>query len=494
MLNPDDPWLGQTLDGRYRLLRRLGAGGMGVVYEAAHLALGEVELGDRLAVKVLRSTALSVPGALERLEREAQAASAIGDPHIVDVRDFGHLHGGQAYVVMELLEGRALWDELREGAFPWARAARLARHVAHGLASAHDAGIVHRDLKPENVVLVERKGERDYPKILDFGIAKLRGAGAKLTRAGEVIGTPQYMSPEQCLGLAVDPRADVYALGVLLYEMLTGEVPFDGDDLRAICLSHIQGEVPPLSAHGVEVPPALDAIVRCCLEKDADARFGSMREVAAALGEVLGEADEPSGPRPAVRLSSFPAPAQPAPLARRPRALPFALLGAGAALACAAVVAALVVISSPGESAAAQPSVPQPAVVRAPAVSESEPSPEPRPEPPAREEEETIALIAQPPAIVEHDGAPIGRTPLEVPRPADGVQAYTIRQPGYRSRDIALSARSRDEVVVRLERAPAPRRVEPAAPVEPEPVAPAAPRAAPTAQRAESGPFMNPWD
>jgi len=504
-----DPWLGQTLDGRYRLTRQLGEGGMGVVYEAEHLALGEVVLGHRLAVKILRSTALSVPGALERLEREAQAASAIGDPHIVDVRDFGRLHGGQAYVVMELLEGRALWDEVQEGRFPWRRAARVARHVALGLHAAHEAGIVHRDLKPENIVLVRRGGDPDFAKILDFGIAKLHGSAAKLTRAGEVVGTPQYMAPEQCLGLAVDRRADIYALGILLYEMLTGEVPFDGDDLRAICLGHIQGTIAPPSSLGVEVPEGLEAVVMGCLAKAPESRVQSMDEVADALGALLGDAPGRT-PRSITPISLAPAPATSSapPRAAKPRSL--WLVGAAVGLgiaACAAGVAVALTLTRPVESASAQPSP----AVEIPSTSPSRTGPRREPDAPAESPPApaTSRLVSEPPAQVYDGDALLGETPLALPRPEEGAHSFTLRRPGWADREVALSPRSRDEVVVLLERESPPsaraRRTR-AAPTPSEtrasePRASETPASEPRAASAntvaaapESSPFMNPWN
>ncbi|MEQ8457411.1 MAG: protein kinase [Sandaracinaceae bacterium] len=487
-----DPWLGQTLDGRYRLTRQLGEGGMGVVYEAEHLALGEVVLGHRLAVKILRSTALSLPGALERLEREAQAASAIGDPHIIDVRDFGRLHGGQAYVVMELLEGRALWDEVREGRLPWRRAAQVARHVALGLHAAHEAGIVHRDLKPENIVLVRRGGDPDFAKILDFGIAKLHGSAAKLTRAGEVVGTPQYMAPEQCLGLSVDRRADIYALGILLYEMLTGEVPFDGDDLRAICLGHIEGAVAPPSSLGVEVPEALEAMVMGCLAKAPEARVQSMDEVADALGALLGDAPSRT-PRSITPISLAPAPSS-APPPAKPRSpwLVGAAVGLGV-LACAAGVATALTLARPVESASAQPSP----VVAPVESSFTLPSPAPDPvraeSPPAPA---TSRLVAEPPAQVYDGDALLGETPLTLPRPEEGARSFTLRRPGWADREIALSPRSRDEVVVLLERERPPNpRARPTRAAPSETPASETPASETTVAAApESSPFMNPWE
>ncbi|MCZ7679107.1 MAG: serine/threonine protein kinase [Sandaracinaceae bacterium] len=198
-----DELLGVLIDGRYEVLERVGAGAMGIVYRARH-----VHLEGFVAIKVVRAALSQLSGAVERFRREAQAASAIGDPRIAVVRDFGRLPDGRAYLVMEHVDGSGLDVHLAAGPFPWERAVSVARQLALGLASAHAAGIVHRDLKPENVLLVPR-GDDDRVKIVDFGVAKLERAAAKITAAGQLVGTPQYMSPEQCAGADVDHRTDV---------------------------------------------------------------------------------------------------------------------------------------------------------------------------------------------------------------------------------------------------------------------------------------------
>lgn len=279
-----DPMLGRVLDGRYRLLRPLATGGMGLVYEAVH----EV-LGNRLAIKLLRPDIAGDEESLARLEREAQAATSIGNDHIVDVRDFGRLSDGSSYVVMELIEGIDLLTELRAAPLRWPRACRIALQICEALGAAHERGIVHRDLKAENVLLTVRRGQADFVKIVDFGIAKVTSGAKPLTLAGRVMGTPEYMAPEQCAGRPVDARADIYASGVLLYEMTTGTLPFyDPDIVKLVRKQMYEAPVPPSQVRpSAELPPAFEAVVLRCLAKEPEERFASMAELADALARVL---------------------------------------------------------------------------------------------------------------------------------------------------------------------------------------------------------------
>ena len=271
--------------GPYRITRKIGEGGMGTVYAAQH-----VLLGHQAAVKVLRQAFSRDEALLQRFFNEARAAALAKHPGIIAVLDFGKTPNGSAYIVMEYLEGEPLSRRLRRGRLPEADAARLARQVASALEVAHARQIVHRDLKPDNVFLVPDPevvgGER--AKVLDFGIAKLAGddgPSALKTSTGQVMGTPMYMAPEQARGLAqIDHRADVYALGVLLYEMVTGRPPFVGEGAGDVIAKHIyiapqdpRERVPALSA-------ALTQVILRCLEKEPAARYPSMAALSAALG------------------------------------------------------------------------------------------------------------------------------------------------------------------------------------------------------------------
>jgi serine/threonine-protein kinase len=253
---------------------------MGVVYGARHAAVGKL-----VAIKALRQHLASDAEAIQRFNAEATAATSIGNQHIVETFDFGRLPDGTAYMVMEYLEGRSLAD-LIEGFAPLKleRITNIGVQIAEALNAAHLAGIVHRDLKPDNVFLCEREGDPDFVKILDFGIAKFGVSQARLTQAGAVFGTPAYMSPEQALGKATDGRTDIYALGVMLYEMACGHVPFQGENAIAVLTLHANETPVPLAERRPDVSPELDAIVHKCLQKEPEPRVGHAGARRAARG------------------------------------------------------------------------------------------------------------------------------------------------------------------------------------------------------------------
>ncbi len=279
-----------TIVGAWRIEARIGEGGMGTVYSARHTVMGR-----RGAVKVLRSEMTRQPEVVQRFFNEARAAGAIASAGIVDVFDMGQTADGTAYLVMELLEGEALSARLRrDGPMAAETATRVARQIASALGAAHERGIVHRDLKPDNIFLVPDQetttGER--VKLLDFGIAKLHGelaADAPVTRTGALFGTPVYMAPEQCRGgVEVDHRADLYALGCILYEMLCGRVPFRAAGLGELLSAHMfEAPVPPRALMPT-IPESLEQIVLCLLAKDPAHRFGSAWAAVNALDAVLG--------------------------------------------------------------------------------------------------------------------------------------------------------------------------------------------------------------
>lgn len=280
-----DPLIGMTLDGRYRLLRAIGEGGMGVVYEAEHVLIEK-----RVAIKVLRESFTRRPDVVERFRQEAKSASKIGHPNIVDVSDFGETPNRSSFIVMEMLIGEDLADVLsRECALSPARAATIVFQIAIALAAAHRKGIIHRDLKPENIYLIERDGQPDFVKIVDFGVAKMSDietlGGRKLTRTGMIFGTPEYMSPEHAGGKSLDHRVDIYALGVMLYELLTGRVPFEGDNFMDVLSKHGRDPVPELRAvnPGARVSSELARVVFRALEKEPERRYQSMEELSADL-------------------------------------------------------------------------------------------------------------------------------------------------------------------------------------------------------------------
>jgi serine/threonine-protein kinase len=292
--------IGDVIEGKYELLRLLGIGGMGSVYEARHLRIGR-----RLALKTLHAELAKNTQVVERFLREAQAAAAIGSEHIVDITDAGETAEGVPFLVMEYLEGQDLAHIIQEQApLDTAWAADVALQLCQGLGAAHERGIVHRDLKPGNVFVVPRPSGPPRVKVLDFGIAKFRDALAReipeLTASGVVMGTPFYMAPEQARGARdVDHRADVYATGVILFEMLSGQRPFQGANYNELIVRVATTE--PASLLGLR--PGLDggaaAVVRKAMERERERRFQSMWELAAALEPLAGRT-----PGAAVRVAA----------------------------------------------------------------------------------------------------------------------------------------------------------------------------------------------
>jgi serine/threonine protein kinase len=289
--NEYDKLIGQTLDGRYHVERKIGEGGMGVVFAARHAVIERP-----LAIKVLKREAMRDTATIRRFVQEAKAASRIGHPNIVDVTDFGTTPDGMTYSVMEYVDGQTLGTALRLGApFSQPRAMRITAQIARALAAAHDKGIVHRDLKPENVFLLDRDGRQDFVKIVDFGIAKVtpppgKSAEPRLTRAGSVFGTPEYMAPEQAAGRSdTDGRVDVYALGVILYEMICGRVPHRGDSMvRTLAMQMLDPIEPPSKVRpDLQIAPELEAIVMRALVKKREQRYQTMTELLEALDAIL---------------------------------------------------------------------------------------------------------------------------------------------------------------------------------------------------------------
>jgi serine/threonine protein kinase len=321
-----DPLIGQRLDGRYQILRVIGEGGMGVVYEAEHVLIEK-----RVAIKVLRETFTSRPDVVERFRQEAKSASKIGHPNIVDVSDFGETLSGQSYIVMEMLAGEDLADVLaRERVLSPARAARLVFQVARALHATHNKNIVHRDLKPENVYLIERDGAVDIVKVVDFGVAKMNDvetpAGRRLTRTGMIFGTPEYMSPEQALGKPFDHRVDIYALGAIFFELLTGRVPFEGDNFMEILAKHGHARVPTLreANPSTQVSPELERVVMRSLSKEPAQRYQSMGELAADLRNApeMPSLEPGDALEPPIWALTATAPSTPLPNAQGPQAAP----------------------------------------------------------------------------------------------------------------------------------------------------------------------------
>src|SRR4051794_6471495 len=373
-----DSLVGATLAGRYAIVRRIGEGGMGAVYEAKHTVIGK-----RVAVKVLLEKFLAKSDFVARLLQEARLASSIGHEHIVDVTDFGTTSDGRSFVVMEFLDGESLAElAMREAPLPIERSLGIARQVASALGAAHAKGIFHRDVKPENIYLIQR-GDADFVKVVDFGISKAvkpggdeGGEGYRLTHTGLLLGTPLYMSPEQARGEEdLDHRVDIWALGVLLYECLTGEVPFRASNYLGIISQVLTHKPTPPSKLRPElgISDAVEAVVMRAMAKDRDRRYQTMAELERDLDRLLA-GDQNVRVEPVTTDVNTRAPTAP----RR-----WPLLAAGGA----ALVAAIAIdLGWPSKPPAAPPAA------AAPAVAPAAPTPPPPVAPPP------AAVIVPPPA------------------------------------------------------------------------------------------------
>jgi serine/threonine-protein kinase len=449
-----DPLVGQLIADRWRVIARLGAGGMGTVYEAEHKYIDK-----RVALKLLKPEVTASPDAVTRFQREALAASTIGHQNIVTIDDFGRLPDGQVYLTMEFLDGQALSDVLEQGVMPLPQLVDVAVQTCHGLAAAHAKGIIHRDMKPENIYIVE---DGTKVKILDFGIAKVVRADSNtnLTKTGTVFGTPNYMAPEQALGRKIDHRADVYAMGIILYQMATGRLPFEADSFVAILTQHVTAPPPPprtVAAPEREIPAELEQLILKAIAKDPAERFQDMGEMVAALLAVrrslVGDAPLQSALRLSrIRPPSAPISAEPSrpgvsgkgvtatagelvgpaiPVRRRAGLL--VALTAGGLLLCGASIAAYFVLRSPPPAVAAGPG---PAAGSAPAAGSGAGSAV------ASATRKVKVFIVSDPlgAEVERDGRSLGQTATSIDALAGEKFTVTLRRKGYQPRTIEIEA------------------------------------------------------
>ncbi len=295
-----------VIDNRYQIIKRIATGGMGEVYRAVH-----VELGKALALKVMLPELSGDADFVGRFKREAIASSRIGQQNIIDISDFGRTADGRFYFVMEFVDGKTLIKHRKEGPFPFQRVVHVGLQIARALAAAHAVNIVHRDLKPENIMLVQRPGQPDFVKVLDFGIAKVinnAGTGAAFTAIGSVVGTPQYMAPEQAGGLPVDARSDIYSMGLILHELVRGKPTFVGDSAVELMSMQLAKPAPALTSPHGDVPRGLEQLIAQMLQKAPEKRPASMEAVVAGL-EAVAAYPTPTAktaPMPAAPVSKLP--------------------------------------------------------------------------------------------------------------------------------------------------------------------------------------------
>jgi predicted Ser/Thr protein kinase len=477
---PPDPLIGRTLDGRYRIEAVLGEGGMGLVYRAKHAVLGKP-----LAIKVLRPEVSRDTEVMSRFQQEAQSASAIGNQHIIDISDFGTLPDSSTYFVMEFLDGVSLTKAIEQQTpMTPQRVVHIAKQLCEALGAAHERSIVHRDMKPDNVYLVKRGSDTDFVKVLDFGIAKVGGASSKLTKAGQVFGTPHYMSPEQCAGSNVDHRTDIYALGIILYEMASGRVPFDADNLMGILTKHMYEQ--PIPPHQlpppVDVPPGLEAVIMKCLTKSADARYQTMNELREDL-ERLQQGMTPQAVVDGVKRASGTTGMHPDASGRLPVQsmlrigegdVPVAPPTKSKAPLIAAAAAAVLLLVGGGVAAVAMGGGGEQAVVVTPPVAAPETPPAPDTTTAAIVEPTTVATPTEatatgastgvtPPAAPDTitlqsdpEGAEVwrgdellGNTPFEMPRPEQSFEV-SLRKSGYVTQAARISSLAQRTVRITL--------------------------------------------
>src|SRR5271156_666620 len=295
-MRPQDPFIGRDiLNGQFQILQKIGSGGMGAVYKAL-----QPDMNRMVGGKILHPKLAGRKDLVSRFRREARAMSQLSHPNTTKVFLYGELDDGSLYIIMEFLEGKNLNQTVRsEGAFPYQRALPVLIQACGALDEAHTQGIIHRDLKPENIFLCQQGAMKDYPKVLDFGLAKvtereMRPGSVILTQEGMVFGTPEFMSPEQAQGKVLTPGSDIYSLAVILYEVLTGKLPFEAKTAMEYIQHHVTTKPIALSSRvaGKTFPALLAQVIDRALAKKAEDRFTSAADFGAAMGAVLAGAKE----------------------------------------------------------------------------------------------------------------------------------------------------------------------------------------------------------
>jgi serine/threonine-protein kinase len=442
--------VGSILADRYRILRKLGEGGMGSVYLAEHTTINK-----RLAIKVLSPEYCHKQDLVNRFLQEARAASMIEQENVVEITDFGSTPGGSVFFAMEYLNGEDLAATIkREGALAWPRVRHVLLQICSALGAAHAAGIIHRDMKPENCYRIRRGSNEDFVKVLDFGIAKVQSdegdTGRALTRTGMIFGTPEYMSPEQAKGEKVDHRVDVYAVGVIMYELLTGRVPFTADTFMGILTKHMfEAPQAPSAILGPGlIPPDAEAIILKALQKDREYRFQTMAEMARAI-EAVGTGAAPvsvvreqvvaprggqlrfSGNSTAIEIGADDVPLAPP----RSRAPLFLAVGAAAALVAAGGWLAVTQLDLLGSETT--PATTAEVAAQGPATEVVKPDPTPPPVAPPQPTPVTVKITISTPGIdaevlSDSDDGVLGRTnkPIDLPRGTEQI-GLRLRAQGY---------------------------------------------------------------
>jgi serine/threonine protein kinase len=515
---PPDPYLGYTIDNRYKVEALLGEGGMGMVYLCRHKIIDK-----RVALKILRSDLARDKEVTERFLIEARAASSIGSEHIIDISDFGQLPDGCAYFVMEYLDGVSLTSVIRGGSrVTVERILHVAIQLCRGLSAAHAAGIVHRDLKPDNIFLVKRGHDPDFVKILDFGIAKVSTvASDRLTHAGSVFGTPHYMSPEQASGAVVDQRGDIYSVGVILYELAVGRVPFDAENFMGILTQHMYR--PPTSpramaaATGGDVPPGLEAIILKCLSKRPEQRYQSMDELRQDL-ERMQTGQIPNAVPELLKLSNgfevpadyFTAPASSAPAVldqgvghrasldelpafrKKSRAPLFLFVTAGIAAAGAFAYTQRLSGSRTTPAVATSAVEPQSIVLAAPTPTPRQERTAPAAESPALAPGAVQVALAFEPSDAHafYEGRDLGSSPIVLAVDPERPASVRVVRSGFKPRTVTLDGKEQ-KLVIRLARAKAGDEVE----SKPQTTLKAAPASDTKAKKKKPGSIIeDPWE
>lgn len=290
LIEPKDTLIGTTLDNKYKIESLIAEGGMANLYRAHQLGMDRA-----VAIKVMCPKVAPSSQAVERFEQECKLAAKLNHPNIVSVYDVGFVKPNEPYLVMEFIDGQALSDELvQKGPPPPTVAISIIIQILRGLEEAHGLGIIHRDLKADNILLQRKTQRSDWVKIVDFGIASLAESSKRFTKAGIFIGTPVYMAPEQFKSRPLDVRQDLYAIGIVLFELLTGEVPFDGESPEVIMMKHLMEEPPELSKLRPDIPSELGVIIKKALQKDPEQRFQTAAEFREALESCIDGLDENS--------------------------------------------------------------------------------------------------------------------------------------------------------------------------------------------------------